>query len=409
MIHICFCFSDKTGRYAKFVGASMASIFENTASEVTIHILHDKTLTTDNRNKFSTLAESRNQAVKFYNVEVLCADNLAAIKKFFPKVDKSRYTFGAFYRLFIPTVLPADVAKAVYLDGDTIVNLDISELWNIELGDKIFGVVTEAQNNVNAASYFLLCRDAVIKAEDYFNSGVLLMNLEALRASEELVTGGVRFLLDNPKYDQFPYQDVLNYCFATRAQKLPVKFNSLVKNWRKVNPEKNTAVWHYAGGRSFGLNMRDAFHKLWMHYFVRTPFLDEDSIGRLYSEMFKMRTTFQTSAAALSAAISGKSRAFFSDLGKIDELRKNFSVRDNELMIIPGENEDSVQSLIDTMKTLKGKYVFFIMTEKFLGKNFPFNRLTDAGFVEGVDFVKGWELLAEDPSTFNANPLVKIL
>ena len=409
MIHICFCFSDKTGRYAKFVGASMQSIFENTASLVTVHILHDNTLTTDNRNKFLSLAENRNQIVKFYNVEKLCADNLAAIKKFFPSLDKTRFTFGALYRLFIPTVLPADVAKAVYLDGDTIVTIDINELWQIELGDKILGVVTEAANKVNAMSFFLLCRNGILQAEDYFNSGVLLMNLAALRTSEETLTDGIRFLLDNPKYDQFPYQDVLNYCFAPNALKLPVKFNSLVKNWRKINPDENNAVWHYAGGKSFGLNMRDAFHRLWMHYFIRTPFFDENTIGRIYSEMFKLRTKIQTGVAALSATISGKSRAFFVDPGKIDELRKNFSVRDNEFMIIPGENEDSVQTLIDTMKTLKGKYVFFVMTEKFLDKNFPFNRLTDAGFVEGVDFVRGWGFLTEDPSVFNSHPIVKAM
>lgn len=406
MIHVCYCFHDKTGRYAKFVGTSMLSLFEKTFAPVTVHILHDDTLTPDNRDKILLIAERCNQIVKFYNVAELCADKLNQMVRMVPVVEKSRVSVGSFFKLMIPQIIPRDLDRIIYLDADILFNLDVSELWNIELGDKIFGVVTERANGIGT---FPVSRDGFVKPEDYFNSGVLLMNLEALRASEETVTNGVRFLLDNPKYDQFPYQDVLNYCFATSAQKLPVKFNSLVKNWRKVNPEKNAAVWHYAGGRSFGLNMRDAFHKLWMHYFVRTPFLDEDSIGRLYSEMFKMRTTFQTSAAALSAAISGKSRAFFSDLGKIDELRKNFSVRDNELMIIPGENEDSVQSLIDTMKTLKGKYVFFIMTEKFLGKNFPFNRLTDAGFVEGVDFVKGWELLAEDPSTFNANPLVKIL
>ena len=409
MIDICFCFSNKTGRYSKFVGASMASIFEKCSAPVTIHILHDATLTADNRDKFLMLVNYHKQAVKFYNVDKLCADKLAVIKKIFPKVDKSRYTFGAFYRLFIPTVLPADVEKAICLDGDTIVTLDLNELWQVELGDKIFGVVTEAANKVNAASFFNLCRDGILNAEDYFNGGVLLMNLAALRASEETVTNGIRFLSENPQYDQFPYQDVLNYCFATRTLKLPVKFNSLVKNWRKINPEKNTAVWHYAGNKSFGLNMRDAFQRLWMHYFIRTPFFDEDSIGRLYSEMLKIHASFQNTATTLSAIVSGKSRAFFVEPGKIDALRKKFSVRDNEFMIIPGENEDSVQTLLDTMKTLKGKYVFFIMTEKFLNKNFPFGRLTDAGFVEGVDFVKGWEFLSEDMSALNSNALVKTL
>lgn len=409
MIHVCFCFSDKTERYSKFVGTSMLSIFENTSSPVTVHILHDNTLSQDNRNKLLTLVKSRNQLVKFYNIESLCADKLAAIKKFFPSINKTRYTFGAFYRLFIPTVLPADVSKAIYLDGDIIVTLDINELWQIELGEKIFGVVTEAENKVNAASFFILCRNNVLKAEDYFNSGVILMNLDALRTSESTMTKGIHFLVENSTYNQFPYQDVLNYCFATQTLKLPLKFNMLVKNWRKINLEENKAIYHYAGGKSFGLNMRDQFHKLWMSYFVRTPFLDEETIGRLCSELLKFCTSVQNNAASLSSTVAGKNRAFFVDPEKIDALRKNFSIRDDEFLIIPGENEDSVQTLIDTMKTLKGRYVFFIMTKKLFKKNFPLDKLTKEGFVEGIDFIKGWEFLPENTSEFNSHQLVKTM
>ena len=67
MIHVCFCFADKTGRYAKFAGTAMLSLFDNTAAEVTIHILHDNTLTNDNRDKFNCLAGRYGQHVKFYN------------------------------------------------------------------------------------------------------------------------------------------------------------------------------------------------------------------------------------------------------------------------------------------------------------------------------------------------------
>ena len=51
MIHVCFGLFDKTGRYSKFTGTTICSIFANTKSEVTTHILHDDTLTADNREK----------------------------------------------------------------------------------------------------------------------------------------------------------------------------------------------------------------------------------------------------------------------------------------------------------------------------------------------------------------------
>ncbi|MBR3050926.1 MAG: hypothetical protein IKG61_05695 [Selenomonadaceae bacterium] len=56
MIHVCFGLYDKTGSYSKFTGTAMLSLFENTSADVTVHILHDETLTQDNREKFIYLA-----------------------------------------------------------------------------------------------------------------------------------------------------------------------------------------------------------------------------------------------------------------------------------------------------------------------------------------------------------------
>ena len=77
MIHVCFALRDETGYSAKFVGTAMLSMFENIFKplpSITVHILHDNTLTADNRSKFSYLAGRYGQQVKFYNVVELCAD-----------------------------------------------------------------------------------------------------------------------------------------------------------------------------------------------------------------------------------------------------------------------------------------------------------------------------------------------
>ncbi|MBR6887897.1 MAG: hypothetical protein IKN16_05570 [Selenomonadaceae bacterium] len=141
MIHVCFSLYDKTGRYSKFTGTTVCSIFENTTSDVTVHILHDNTLTDDNRDKFIYLAGRYGQAVKFYDVEKLCADKIREMIAL--SSENSRFTVGALYRLFVPQVLPNTVNKIIYLDSDLIVNLDIKELWQIELDDKILAAVPE--------------------------------------------------------------------------------------------------------------------------------------------------------------------------------------------------------------------------------------------------------------------------
>ena len=79
-------------------------------------------------------------------------------------------------------------------------------------------------------------------------------------------------------------------------------------------------------------------------------------------------------------------------------MKKTFSIGKNEL-IIPAENESSVQKLLDAMKNSKGKSVLFVLTEKFLGKNFPFDKLKKAGLAEGKDFFKAWTFLPTAQNT----------
>ena len=394
MIHVCYCFRDKTGRYSKFAGTSMLSLFENTSSEVTIHILHDETLTDDNRDKFNQLAGQCNRLVKFYNVAELCPDKIKKINELLPDADSSTVTVGSFYKLLIPQVLPPEIKKVIFLDPDTVVNLDLSELWQFEPGDTVLGVVTEKSNGANPTKAFLLCSEGVVKPEDYFNGGVLLMNLELLRGEEDSIMKGIEFRGNNPKQKYFE-QTVLNYCFSTRTIKLPVKFNRFVRAERgKQNPDEK--IYHYASGNSRpGLEFADSFNRLWLNYFIRTPFFDSEVFGRLLADLQKIRRDLKDVPFKLSAIMPGKMRAFFIEPKKIDEMKRFFTIKAYE-EIIPAENETSLQKLIEAMRLSQGMCVFFILTEKFLKKKFPADLLKAEGFKEDKDFVQAWKFLSEE-------------
>ncbi|MBQ6758396.1 MAG: hypothetical protein IJP42_04830, partial [Selenomonadaceae bacterium] len=233
MIHVCFALYDKTGHYSRFTGTAMLSLFENTKSKVTVHLLHDNTLTDDNRNKFIQIAERYGQQLKFYNVEELCKDKLAEIEKQFPKVKSSNFSIATFYRFFItPLLLPQGIEKAIYLDSDIIVNLDIAEFWQVELGDKPLGVVVEVDNDVPVKNFVSLVRENIVKEENYFNAGILLMNLKVLDREEATIQAGMKFISEHPQYFD---QAVLNYCFAVSALKLPIIFNFYVEYARDRN------------------------------------------------------------------------------------------------------------------------------------------------------------------------------
>lgn len=413
MIHVCFCFHDKTGHYSKFAGTAMLSIFENHDTpphlpSITVHILHDNSLTQDNRDKFIQVAERYRQAIQFYNVEELCTDRIAQIRKYFPQIDKNNFTIGAFYRIFIPFVLPTNIEKAIYLDADIIVNLDIKELWQNELADKVFGVVSEKEMG-DHTEWQELVIDNHVKLKDYFNSGVLLMNLRLLRKEEETIVNSMKFILENPRYRRLPDQNVLNYCFSSRTVKLPIKFDLMTSLRRKHETDISKKIYHYATGSYPSFDQRDNINRLYMSYFIKTPWFNEDAVNRLYESFLKVRNDLHSRMAKLLSILSRKTRAFFVEPSKIDSMKKFFSIRDDE-EIIPAENEDSITKLIDVMKASKDECVFFIMTPKFLNKNFPFDLLTKEGFALDKDFVRGWEILSDAyGNPFNSAWLIRAM
>lgn len=402
MIHVCFGLYDKTGRYSKFTGTTLLSLFDNTNAAVTAHILHDNTLTQDNRERFIYLAGRYNQRVKFYNVEALCADKITEIRNLIPSVLNSGFTIATFYRFLIPQMFSKEIEKVIYLDSDLIINLDIAELWHVELGDRPLAAVSEHMLGSDPA-WFTMCQDGIVKLENYFNAGVMMMNPDVFRREELALLNGIRFIGANPQYRFFD-QDVLNYCFSTTALKLPIKFNLLVRDLRmRAGVRVERKIYHYAAA-SIQLEGNDPFNRLWLSYFMKTPWFDEDAIGRLYAGFQQVHVGLKQAMVNLSAIMSGKTRSFFAPPNDLEGLKRFFSIRPEEKIIL-ADNPDALQKLLDAMKKARGKKVFFIMVP-----NFPLQILLKAGFVPGRDFVNGLEFLSEVQGVpLNSHELVKAM
>lgn len=279
-----------------------------------------------------------------------------------------------FYRFFIPHILPLEIEKVIYLDADIIVNLDINELWQVELKNKPLGVILEVDNGVPISKYSNMCRDGVVKEENYFNSGVLLMNLKILRYEEKNIFTGMKFICENPRYN-FVDQETLNYCFETRTLKLPVKFNHMVKQMRvDGNFSVKKEIYHYAGGQvGLGIDMGDPFNRLWWSYFIKTPWFDIiDTIDKILKG---------TQDSILHSVPKDKERVFIVDEEHAYQIEKNFSVRyDEEIIIVDPKNEDNLKQLTDLIESRKTKKIFFIGIPNII------SILVEMDLFEGIDF-----------------------
>ena len=138
-IHVCYALNDISGSYAKFVGTSMCSLFENTHSQVVIHVLHDDTLTEEN--KLIALTDDYSQKICFYNILTN-----SVIRDFIGKIQQiylPQYQ-GMLFRFAIGEFLPYHIERVIYLDADTIVHMDINKLWNADLGNAHIAAVSDS-------------------------------------------------------------------------------------------------------------------------------------------------------------------------------------------------------------------------------------------------------------------------
>ena len=114
----------------------------------------------------------------------------------------------AYFRLLIPRVLPANVDRCLYLDSDIIVQGDLAPLYASSFEGKALVVCQDMGEFLfyHNERHELL---GIPPGRPYFNSGVLLFNLEYFRTSFD-----VKIFFDyvkaNPEKLKFLDQDVLN-------------------------------------------------------------------------------------------------------------------------------------------------------------------------------------------------------
>lgn len=273
IIHICFSLYDPTGNYSMYVGVVMVSVFEHTNSKVCAHILHNITLSEENKRKFKQLAENYGQRVEFYQIEKIPKQisNLKSTKIF---------TEGALYRLQIPQLLPGSIKQIVYLDADIVVNVDIKELLNEMDNDKSVAAVNDSGMALST-KYKSLLTTLNVKNIEYFNSGVMIWNLEKIR-SYDLANEVVDFA---ERYPNTPFidQDALNFIFKDDKKLLPVSYN-LFTRLNRNNQSLCQCIYHFSGD-VIRPNAKEPFEKLFFDMLMKTPWGDNVSVQKYYTQL----------------------------------------------------------------------------------------------------------------------------
>lgn len=236
---ICYATNES---FAPYMAVSIVSLLENNASRnVVVHILH------------SDLSEATTARLKMFETRYKNA------KIQFHKIDDSRFekfglTIGhitreTYFRYMIAEVLP-NISRVLYLDGDTIVNGDICELFDTDLTNYYCAGVSDIY--IESVGYKkTLGLDGL-----YINAGVILFNLDEMHKTD---IAEKLFKLTAENNFKYQDQDTINVTFNGKIKELDCIYN-FKRAHQKAFPEKvpSAKIIHYVGPskpwRKFTLN-----------------------------------------------------------------------------------------------------------------------------------------------------------
>ena len=262
--------------YAQHVAVVAASVLCNTEEKIRIHLLSDG-VSKDRLELIDNTIRNLGSTLNVYELsEYKCFDNL---------FTSGHISKAAYFRLDIANILPKDVKKVIYIDVDLLVLQDIGNLYKSDMQSKPLAAVPDY--GIMSSKRLMQQKHDVIglsKNSMYFNSGVVIMDLEQWRKNDyakqviELASAG-----NLSHHDQ----DALNKVFLGNWQALPLKWNVippvfnlftkilLNKNLRKnaITARKEKAIMHFAGRyKPWEFRLHIGFNDAYYFYLDKTAF-----------------------------------------------------------------------------------------------------------------------------------------
>lgn len=286
---IVHCLDD---RYAPMCATAIVSLCENNPNlDINYHII-SVSLNQNNKAALKAITDRFGAEIRFYDV------NQDVLKDCVIR-ENDHVSLAAYLRILIPKILPDNIKTALYLDCDLIIIGDISELLKIDLVGFSIGVVKNGidnSDNINRLEYD--------KRHEYFNSGVMLMNLDYWR-HKHIMEETFDYIYKYPHRLKFWDQDALNGVLFGTVKYISPKYNVQDSFYLKIyqtndqynveiiNAIKNPVILHFSSSR-----------KPWY----------KDSLHPLKNEFFKYlrKTPWHNYKIEYSTATSWKSRILFS-------------------------------------------------------------------------------------------------
>jgi len=152
--------------------------------------------------------------------------------------EKSRWNVFTWTPIFTPQLLPDATGNVIHFDIDMLFNADVSELFELDLGDNLIASTYEYDKYGDNAGRVVWEKGILpSEVERYFNTGVLVFNAEACRAERTWEKVIAWYRAHYEIADRIE-QDAWNALYHDRMLPLHVKWNfhdRAIKNYAKWN------------------------------------------------------------------------------------------------------------------------------------------------------------------------------
>ncbi len=261
------------GRYVQRSAAMLHSVLANAGGRTSrVHYLCDRELDDELAAELARMVDGLGGSIDFLAIDEQAVRDLPT---------QPEFTSAMWYRTLLPDLLPG-IERVLYLDVDTLALDSLEELWTTDLSASYVAAVG------NVFQHNHLHRPAELglpASQPYFNSGVLLINLElwrrdgcSQRVRECALRAGGRL--------EWPDQDALNLVLGPRCVALHPRWNcmnavhlfeasaDLFGREAVAEARSNPGIRHFEGpgaNKPWHPDCRLPDRERWLEHQARTP------------------------------------------------------------------------------------------------------------------------------------------
>jgi lipopolysaccharide biosynthesis glycosyltransferase len=228
-ISMSFSVSDNYSQHLAVVLASV--LVNNPNSNFVFHVLH-RNISDENQMRIRRLEQMYlNCEIKFHLIDA------SRFEKFPIPKELEHVTQEMYYRYLLPDILENE-DRTIYSDVDVLCVGDLRSLWELDLKGNILAAVSEGE-----AGEFKKKLIGLEGVAPYFNSGVLIMDLEKMR-NEGVTSKLMENTVNYAGSIAWPDQDIINITFRNRILELEPIWNAFDVLGREM--KRRIVIHHFA-------------------------------------------------------------------------------------------------------------------------------------------------------------------